>query len=112
MNDQDMLIKQLLGRYSDNELRVRTVLTDVVVAQHALAPEDMNKIVKTNAIAQLCAEIVENHELRDVVTKQEADTYGKTVTISTYCFSRMGIISLITNAFNAGVESKKGSDRD
>lgn len=109
MNQDDMLIKQLLGRYSDNKLTIQTIITDYEFIK--IDETEMRKHVDLRMAHEIAMKIVNDPDLRDaVVGDVDPKFIGKPVRMETYCFSKTGLMSLITNAFNAGAESTKGSD--
>lgn len=110
MNQDDMLYKQLLGRYSDNKLSIQTVITDFEYFK--IDEQEMRKHIDQRMAHEIGLKIVNDSDLRDVVVgSHDPNFIGKPIRMETYCFSKTGLMSLITNAFNAGVESTKGSDR-
>jgi hypothetical protein len=109
MNNDDMLIKQLLGRYVENRLSIQTVLTDFEFFK--MDEVEMRKEIDKRMAQEIALKIINDYDLRDVtVGGNDPNFLGKPIRLETYCFSRVGLMSLITNAFNAGVESTKGSD--
>ena len=108
---EDLLVKQLLGRYSDNRLRTQTVIN--FHEEMSLSEEELRKLVDRQMATQLAEHIVSDSDLRTYVVQEKDPNYiGKKVEMETYCFSRIGIASLVHTAFQAGVESTKGSDRE
>jgi hypothetical protein len=108
MNTDDMLIKQVLGRYSDNLLTIKTTISNY--EEFKIDEQDMRKIIDQRMAEAIAHKIIADYDLRDVKVETDPEYMGKVITMKTYCLSKAGLISLITNAFNAGVESTKGSD--
>jgi hypothetical protein len=111
MNNDDMLIKQLVGRYSANKLGVKTIITHY--DEMAINEYDLRKLTEQKLAEHVAQRILEDGDLRDITVGPPSPEYiGKEFRIETYCFSRLGLMSLITNAFNAGMEATKDKNED
>ena len=108
MND-DLLCRQLLGRFSDNRLIVSSVIAHL--EQMKLNEEELTKLINRQMITQLADAIIENKKLYDrEIGGYEPTFVGRPIRIQTYCFNRENVMKLIQAAFNAGLEAKGDED--
>lgn len=111
MNNNDMLIKQLLGRYKDNQLGVKTIVEHY--EEMAVNQTDLRKLIERKLAEHIADKILSDSDLRDIRVMAPSPEYiGREYRIETYCFSRVGLMSLIANAFNAGMEATKDKNED
>jgi hypothetical protein len=100
---QDMLTKQLMGRFRSHKLSVQTVLTPQVAEATKF---DVEGYLKREMVTQLAHGIMHsNNHATWTVGDESPGFLGKPIRVETYCLTEEKFQELIKTAFDAGVES-------
>lgn len=98
-----MFLRQMLGRFRRHCLNIQTIINPDIVEFSKL---DIESIIKREMATQLATHIVDSPVHRSYTIGDTDPNYmGKQVRMSTYCMSESEFKQVITDAYNAGLES-------
>lgn len=100
---EDMFLRQMRGRFKSHQLNIRTVINENIAQ---LSNFDVETYTKKQMALRLADEIVTSTKyITEIVNEFDPYVMGKTITMSTYCMSESDFKQVITDAYNAGLES-------
>lgn len=100
---EDMFLKQMRGRFKSHQLNIQTIINPQIEAFSKIDVESYTKREMTMHLAD--AIINSPKHVTYTVSDHDPNYMGKMVRMSTYCMSESGFKKVITDAYNAGLES-------
>lgn len=99
----DMFLMQMLGRFRSHKLTIHTIIDPTVIEYAKL---DVEKIAKRELASSLAVSILDSPKHISYTCGERDPAYlGMIVRMSTYCMSEDEFKKVVTDAYNAGLES-------